>query len=317
MINILANDGIHPDGKLLLEEADYAVNTQKIPQEKLASAIEPYHVLIVRSATKVTRDIIDAGKNLKIIARGGVGLDNVDVAYAKEKGIAVFNTPKASSRAVAELAFAHLVSLSRGLQRGNREMYSGDFKLLKRDLEKGRQIAGRTLGIIGFGRIGQELAKIALGIGMKVVAHDPFVEGAEIGIRIHAFPDLKLCVQLHTTVLQEVIQTADFISLHIPGGDKPVIGTPEMQLMKTGACLINTARGGVIDETALLEFLNNGKLGGAGLDVFVDEPYPRKELLQHPLVSCTPHIGAATIEAQSLIGLELADMILAFFGDDK
>lgn len=317
MIKILANDGIHPDGRLLLEEANYIVDDQKIPQDKLAEKIGDYQVLIVRSATKVNKDIIDAGKNLKVIARGGVGLDNIDVDHARAKGIEVFNTPNASSRAVAELAIGHMITLSRGLQRGNREMATGDFKQLKKELETGYQLRGRTIGIVGFGRIGQEVSKIALALGMKVLAHDPYVQEAEIAIQLNAFEDMKVVVRIRTVPFEELLRHADFITLHIPGGNDPVIGKAEMQKMKDGAMIINTARGGVVDEQALLEALESRKIGGAGLDVFVNEPTPNPALLKHPLVSCTPHIGAATLEAQSYIGLELADKILAFFGDDK
>ncbi|MEQ1744672.1 MAG: D-2-hydroxyacid dehydrogenase [Saprospiraceae bacterium] len=318
MIKILANDGIHPDGKLLLEEANYHVVTDKIPQEELAARIEAYDVLIVRSATKVTREIIDAGKKLKVIARGGVGLDNIDVAYAQSKGLAVYNTPKASSRAVAELAMGHLFSLARMLQRGNRELASGgDFKKLKKAFETGFQLRGKTFGILGFGRIGQEVAQMALGLGMAVRAHDPFVPEAEIGIKMYGYDDLKLCVQIQTEPFERVIRESDFLSLHLPGGGGAIIGAAEIEKMKDGVILINTARGGVIDEEALLAALDSGKVGGAGLDVFENEPTPREALLKHPQVSCSPHIGASTMEAQSYIGMELADKIIAFFGDDK
>jgi D-3-phosphoglycerate dehydrogenase len=318
MVKILVNDGIHPDGRLLLEEANYLVDEDKIPQEDLVSRIAEYDVLIVRSATKVTKAVIDAGKNLKIIARGGVGLDNIDVEYAQSKGIQVFNTPRASSRAVAELAFAHLFSLSRMLQRSNRELASGgDFKKLKKDFETGFQIKGKTLGIVGFGRIGQEVAQIALGIGMRVRAHDPFVSEAEIGIQLKEYEDIKLCVKVSTDSLDKVLRESDFITIHIPGSGKPSFGAAEFAKMKNGVFLINTARGGVIDEEALLAALESGKVGGAGLDVFENEPTPREVLLKHPGISCTPHIGASTVEAQSYIGMELADKILAFFGDDK
>ncbi len=318
MIKILANDGIHPDGKLLLEEANYQVITDKIPQEDLAAHIEQYDVLIVRSATKVTRAIIDAGKNLKVIARGGVGLDNIDVEYAQSKGIAVYNTPKASSRAVAELAIGHLFSIARMLQLGNRELASGgDFKKLKKAFETGIQLRGKTMGILGFGRIGQEVAQLALGMGMDVRAHDPFVQEAEVGIRLHRYEDMKLCIRIQTESFERVIRESDFITLHLPGGGGPVIGTAEIEKMKDGVILLNTARGGVIDEEALLAALQSGKVGGAGLDVFENEPTPREALLKHPKVSCSPHIGASTMEAQSYIGMELADKILAFFGDDK
>ena len=316
MVKILVNDGIHPDGRLLLEEANYLVEEDKIPQEDLASRIAEYDVLIVRSATKVTKAVIDAGKNLKIIARGGVGLDNIDVEYAQSKGIQVFNTPRASSRAVAELAFAHLFSLSRMLQRSNRELASGsDFKKLKKDFETGFQIKGKTLGIIGFGRIGQEVAQIALGVGMRVRAHDPFV--SEVGIQFQEHDDIKICVKVRTESLDKVLRESDFITIHIPGSGKPSFGAAEFAKMKTGVFLINTARGGVIDEEALLTALESGKVGGAGLDVYENEPTPREALLKHPAVSCTPHIGASTVEAQSYIGMELADKILAFFGDDQ
>lgn len=318
MVKILANDGIHPDGRLLLEEADYIVEEDKIPQEVLAERIADYDVLIVRSATKVTKAVIDGGKNLKIIARGGVGLDNIDLEYAQQKGIQVFNTPMASSRAVAELAIAHLFSLSRMLQRSNRELATGgDFKKLKKAYETGFQIKGKTIGIVGFGRIGQEVAKIALGLGMSVRAHDPFVQDAEVGIQLNDFEDLKLCVKISTESLDKILRESDFISFHIPGSGKAAITAVELAKMKNGVFLINTARGGVIDEEDLLAALDSGKVAGVGLDVFENEPTPREALLKHPNVSCTPHIGASTVEAQSYIGMELADKILAFFGDDK
>ena len=318
MIKILANDGIHPDGRLLLEEADYIVDDDKIAQEDLPERIAEYDVLIVRSATKVTKAVIDGGKKLKVIARGGVGLDNIDLEYAQAKGIQVYNTPMASSRAVAELAFGHIFTLARMFQRSNRELATGgDFKKLKKAFETGFQIKGKTLGIVGFGRIGQELAKIALGIGMSVRAHDPFVNDAEIPILLNDYSDIKLGVKVRTEPLDKVIRESDFISFHIPGINKPLITADELAKMKTGVFLINTARGGVIEEEALLAALDSGKVAGAGLDVFENEPTPREQLLRHPLVSCTPHIGASTVEAQSYIGMELADKILAFFGDDK
>jgi len=318
MVKILANDGIHPDGLLLLEDANYVVDTNKIAQENLPAAIADYDVLIVRSATKVNKAVIDAGKKLKIIARGGVGLDNVDVEYAQSKGIQVFNTPQASSRAVAELATAHIFTLARMLQRSNHEMLSGgDFKKLKKEFEAGFQIKGKTLGIVGFGRIGQELAKIALGLGMHVRAHDPFVSEAEIGIQIGDHQDLKLSITIDTEPLDRVLRESDIISIHIPGIGKPLLGGAELEKLKTGAVVINTARGGVIDEAALLAALNSGKIGGAGLDVFENEPTPLEALIHHPRVSCSPHIGASTVEAQSYIGMELAEKIIAFFGDDQ
>jgi D-3-phosphoglycerate dehydrogenase / 2-oxoglutarate reductase len=317
MVKILANDGIHPDGRLLLEEAAYIVDEDKIPQEQLVSRIGEYDVLLVRSATKVTKEVIDAGKNLKVIGRGGVGLDNIDVEYAQSKGIAVYNTPAASSRAVAELAMSHLFSLARMLQRSNREMAGGDFKKLKKNFETGFQVKGKTLGVVGFGRIGQEVAKIGLGLGMHVRAHDPYVQEAEIGIQLHAYPDMKLSIKIATESLDRILRESDFITLHLPAIGQPLIGAAELSKMKNGTFLINTARGGIIEEEALLAALESGKIAGAGLDVFENEPTPREALLRHPLVSVTPHIGASTMEAQSYIGMELADKIIAFFGDDK
>jgi D-3-phosphoglycerate dehydrogenase len=318
MIKILANDGIHPDGRLLLEEADYIVDEDKIPQDELPGRMAEYDVLIVRSATKVNKAVIDAGKNLKVIARGGVGMDNIDLEYAQSKGIQVYNTPMASSRAVAELTIGHLFALSRMIHLSNREMANGgDFKKLKKNYETGFQLRGKTMGIVGFGRIGQEVAKIALGIGMRVRAHDPYVQEAEIGIQLASFEEIRVGVKITTESLDKILKESDFISFHIPGGNLPLIGASDLAKMKKGVFLINTARGGVIDENALLEALDSGKVGAAGLDVFENEPTPKEALLKHPKVSCTPHIGASTVEAQSYIGMELADKIIAFFGDDK
>ena len=318
MIKILANDGIHPDGKLLLEEAAYQVKQDKIPQSELVHKIGDYDVLIVRSATKVDREIIDAGKKLKVIARGGVGLDNIDVEYAQSKGIEVYNTPNASSRAVAELTFAHLFCLARMLQLSNQELPAGgEFKKLKKAYASGFQLQGKTLGIIGFGRIGQEVAKMALGLGMEVRAHDPKVSEKEIGIQLYRYDDLTFNVMVQTEPFERVIRESDFITFHLPGDNKPIVGREELGKMKDGVYLINAARGGVIDEEALLEALESGKVGGAGLDVFENEPTPRETLLKHPKVSVSPHIGGNTVEAQSYIGMELADKIIAFFGDDK
>jgi D-3-phosphoglycerate dehydrogenase len=317
MIKILANDGIHPDGRLLLEEADYLVDENKIPQEQLKDKIGDYDVLIVRSATKVTKEIIEAGTKLKVIARGGVGMDNIDLDFARSKGIQVYNTPMASSRAVAELTIGHIFALARKIHLSNREMPSGDFRKLKKNYETGTQLRGKTLGIIGFGRIGQEVARLGFGIGMNVLAHDPYVTDASIGIRINMFEDLSLEVKVRTEPIERVLREADIITFHLPGGSAPLIGKAEIETMKNGVVLINTARGGVIDEEILLEGLQNGKIGGAGLDVFENEPTPKAALLNHPNVSITPHIGASTVEAQSYIGMELADKIIAFFGDDK
>lgn len=317
MVKILVNDGIEADGKLLLEEAGYEVNTTKVAQDALIKELPAYDVIIVRSATQVRKELIDACPNLKIIARGGVGTDNIDVEYARSKGIEIITTPAASSQSVAELAMGHIFALARFLHRSNGEMATGDFKKLKAAYAEGIQLKGKTLGIVGFGRIGQELARIALAMGMNVVASDPFIKETDLTISLYNTKDVKLSIHLRSYPLSEVLKTADFISLHTPALNKPLIGADEIASMKTGAIIVNCARGGVIDEDALLAALESGKLGGAGLDAFKNEPNPRADLLNHPKVSVSPHIGAATVEAQANIGLELADKIIAFFGDDK
>lgn len=317
MVKILVNDGIEADGKLLLEEAGYQVDTTHVPQDKLAAVLPEYDVIIVRSATQVRKELIDACPNLKIIARGGVGTDNIDVAYAREKGIEIITTPAASSQSVAELAMAHIFSLARFLQVANREMATGDFKKLKNRFGGGVQLRGKTIGIVGFGRIGQEVARIALAMGMDVMASDPMITETDLSINLYNSKDVKLSVRLRSYSLDETLAKADFITLHTPSLSKALIGADEIAKMKDGAFIINCARGGVIDEDALLEALNSGKLGGAGLDTFKNEPNPRAELLNHPKISVSPHIGAATLEAQANIGLELADKIIGFFGDDK
>lgn len=315
MIKILANDGIHPDGQLLLEEAGYEVHTEKISQEDLPKALPDYDVICVRSATKVRKDLIDACPNLKMIARGGVGLDNIDVEYARNKGIHVVNTPRASSRAVAELVFGHMLTLSRHLHISNRVMPSkgdSEFKAIKK-MTSGIQLGGKTLGIIGFGRIGQEVAKLGLGMGMKVIPCDLVVHEAEIDINVFKSSDVSLSVKLETASFEEVLKKSDFITLHVPGSGKAIIGQDEFDKMKNGVYLINTARGGTIDEEALLDAIDSGKVAGAGLDVFVGEPKPRKELLDHPRISVSAHIGGETAEAQSAIGMELAEQIIERF----
>lgn len=316
MIKILANDGIHPDGKTLLEEANYQVDTEKVAQEDLLEVLPAYDAIIIRSATKVRKELIDACPNLKVIARAGVGLDNIDVDYAREKGIAVYNTPAASSQSVAELVFTHMFNLARFVHRSNRELVLGDsnFKALKKAYSAGIQLRGKTLGIIGFGRIGQEVARIGIGMGMNVLASDPMVGEADIDILLYATKSIRLTVTVETVDFEEVLAKSDFLTFHVPGVGRALVGEKEIAQMKDGAFIINTSRGGIADEDALLAALKSGKLGGAALDVFINEPTPMAELLQHPHVSVTPHIGASTVEAQSNIGLELADKILEHFG---
>ena len=316
MKKILINDGIHPDGQKMLEAAGYEVNTNKIAQEDLAAQLPAYDAICVRSATKVRTDLIDQCPNLKIIARGGVGLDNIDVDHAKGKGIEVINTPAASSKSVAELVFGHLFSLSRFLHLSNREMPAQgatEFKKLKKAYAKGAELRGKTIGIIGFGRIGQETAKIALGLGMNVLPVDLFIKEATITVD---FPqaDFDVEINLPTVDMKEMLANADYISLHVPFLGKPVLGKKEFKAMKDGVIVANAARGGTIDEDALLAALESGKVAAAALDVFENEPTPRADLLNHPRISVTPHIGAATMEAQRNIGLELAEKIIAQFG---
>ena len=314
MRKILVNDGIETSGKVMLENAGYIVDMTKIPQEELVNRLNEYDAICVRSATKVRQEQIDAAPNLKVIGRGGVGLDNIDVEYAKSKGIAVVNTPAASSRSVAELAFAHIYALARFINASNREMpVAGDTKFndLKKQFAAGIELEGKTLGLIGMGRIGQEAAKIAIGSGMNVIAFDPYVEHVtiQIGNSRHNMP-----VTINKSSLDEVLSSSDFITLHVPGVTKPILGQEEFSKMKKGAFVINAARGGVIDEDALLTALNSGHLGGAGLDVFVGEPNPRKDLLSHPKISLTPHTGASTSEAQEKVGGELAAQIISILG---
>lgn len=312
MKKILANDGIDTQGKSILEKAGFTVITDKVAQENLAQAINEnnYVALTVRSATKVRKDVIDACPNLKLIGRGGVGMDNIDVEYAKSKGIQVVNTPAASSHSVAELVFAGLFSMARFTYDSNREMPAkGDtqFDVLKKKYAKGIELGGKTLGIIGIGRIGQSVAKIALGCGMKVIAHDPFIKSVEVPVFIYGAGNIVS--KIETVSLDEVLEHSDFITLHVPSGK--VITKNEIAKMKNGVCLVNASRGGVIDESDLIEALNSGKVAHAALDVFENEPTPRKDILTHPKISLTPHIGAATEEAQERIGIELAEKIIA------
>jgi len=297
-MKILISDGIEDIGKKILKEAGFDVVDKKLTPEELLKEIPDYDAIIVRSATKVTKNVIDAGKNLKVIARGGVGLDNIDVQHAGSKGIKVLNTPGASSISVAELAIAHMFALSRFLHQSNVEMREG--KWPKKEYSKGIELTGKTLGLFGFGNIGKEVAKRALGLGMKVVAYDPVAKQNELNV--------KLCSQ------EEVLKNSDYISLHIPLDKKAgaTITKKEFDMMKKGVVLINCARGGVVSEKDLLEALKSGKVSRAAMDVFENEPpVPEEyELLKHPNVSITPHIGASTVEAQERVGEEIARKVV-------
>ena len=313
-MKVLANDGLATSGIKALENAGVEVILTKVAQEQLIDYINKnsIDVILVRSATKVRKDIIDACPSIKIIGRGGVGMDNIDVDYAKSKGIHVINTPAASSHSVAELVFAHLFGMVRFLHDSNRNMpLDGDTKFneLKKAYAKGIELRGKTLGVLGFGRIGQATAKVALGLGMKVIAYDPYIESATLELEF--FDGQTIFFKIDTISKEEVLQQADFITLHVPAQKEYVISEKEFEIMKNGVGIVNAARGGVIDEVALVNAIESGKVSNAALDVFEKEPTPEVQLLMNPRLSLTPHIGAATSEAQDRIGTELAEQIIA------
>ncbi len=309
MTKILANDGIADNGKKILEEAGFEVHTEKIPQEQLVDELRNYSAIIVRSGSKITKDIIDANTHLKLIGRAGVGVDNIAVEHAETHGIKVINTPAAASLSVAELTIAHLAGAVRFLHQSNKEMPETgheSFKTLKKQYADGIELRGKTLGLIGIGRIGQEAAKIALGAGMHVMISDPMYKEVSLELdQIQAEP--KPSVRISTVSNQEVFSNADFISLHVPAMDKPLIDESAFQQMKAGVGILNCSRGGVIDEEALVDNLNTGHVGFAGLDVFENEPNPNDQLLKHPRVSATPHIGASSVEGQARVAVEIAE----------
>ena len=316
-MKILANDGVSQSGIDVLTEGGFEVITTNVAQEQLINYINENKitVLLVRSATTARKDLIDSCPSLKIIARGGVGMDNIDVEYAREKGLSVINTPAASSSSVAELVFAHLFGGVRFLYDSNRNMPlegESNFKDLKKAYAKGIELRGKTIGIIGFGRIGQEVAKIGLGLGMNVIAADKFMDSAEIEVSLYNGASLK--VSIETISMESVLEQSDFISLHVPAQKDYVIGSKEFGMMKDGSAIINAARGGVIDEVALVSALDSNKLAFACLDTFENEPKPEVKLLMHPKISLTPHIGAATLEAQDRIGEELGQQIISILG---
>ncbi len=313
-MKVLANDGVSKSGQVALEEAGFEVITTTVAQEQLVNYINEHKidVILVRSATTVRKDLIDGCPNLKIIGRGGVGMDNIDVDYARDKGLHVINTPAASSESVAELVFAHLFGGVRFLYDANRNMpLDGDsqFNTLKKNYAKGRELRGKTLGIIGFGRIGREVAKIALGVGMKVIASDKFVEKATI--KVDFYNGQFINVEIETEPMKDILQHADFITLHVPAQKEFVIDKKQLDMMKDGVGIINAARGGIINEVELIKALESGKVAFAGLDTFDNEPTPSVQILMNQKISLTPHIGAATDEAQDRIGTELASQIIS------
>ena len=319
-MKILANDGISKSGIQSLENAGFEVITTKVAQEQIINYINENNVsvLLVRSATKAKKDVIDGCPNLKIVGRGGVGMDNIDVEYARSKGVHVINTPASSSESVAELVFAHLFSGVRFLHDSNRTMpLEGDthFEGLKKAYANGIELRGKTLGIIGFGRIGQAVAKMALGLGMKVIATDKFVGKAEI--KVDFYNGQFINVEIETEPTEDVLKHSDFITLHVPAQDGYVISDNEIAIMKDNVGIINCSRGGIIDEVALVKGLDSNKILFAGLDVFENEPTPAVQVLMNPKVSLTPHIGAATLEAQDRIGTELASQIISLLKTEK
>lgn len=315
---ILANDGISPSGVAKLEAAGYEVITVNVAQEQLPAYLNEHHieVLLVRSATTARKELIDACPNLKIIGRGGVGMDNIDVTYAIDKGLHVINTPASSSGSVAELVFAHLYGGVRFLHDANRNMPlegESNFNKLKKAYANGIELRGKTLGIIGIGRIGQEVARIAAGVGMNVIAHDSFaIAGPQITLDF--FDGQAVTVNIPLVDKDTLLAKADFVTVHVPAQKTYTLDAADFQKMKKGAAVVNASRGGVINEVALVAALDSGQLSFAALDVFEKEPKPEVQLLMHPKLSLTPHIGAATLEAQDRIGTELADQIITLLG---
>lgn len=313
-MKILANDGISPAGEAAVKKFGFEISTEFVAQDDLINTIneQGYSALLVRSATKVRKDLIDACPNLKLIGRGGVGMDNIDVEYARSKGIDVVNTPASSSLSVAELVMAQAFAFSRFLHKSYAEMPNNGaekFKDLKKAYAKGVELRGQTLGIIGMGRIGQALATYALGCGMDVVFHDRSNKSIALSWNIKSYGDVNVTLQAST--LDEVLAKADYLSLHVPAqaDGKAILTSEAFNKMKNNAVVINTARGNSINEKDLLTALDAGTIKGAILDVFENEPTPNSALLKHAKIACTPHIGAATVEAQERIGLELADLL--------
>lgn len=310
---VLANDGISEKGIQLLKEADITVLDARVSAEHLSNFINENNVdvLLVRSATQVRKNLIDECPNLKIIGRGGVGMDNIDVDYAIDKGIYIINTPKASCKSVAELVFAHFFSLTRFLHESNRLMpLEGEtkFNTLKKSFNNATELSGKTLGVIGMGNIGLEVIKIGISLGMSIVAYNrtPKTEN----VKISFFDGQSLHFEIKSVNLDEVLKKSDFISINISNAEKYFIDNEQIVMMKEGVFIANTARGGVLNEVALIDAIERGKVAGAALDVFENEPNPEIEILMNPALSLSPHIGGNTLEAQNRIAEELAEQII-------
>ncbi len=313
-MKVLANDGISKSGEQVLKEAGIEILDNRVAQDHVINFINDNNVdvLLVRSATKVRQDLIDACPGLKIIGRGGIGMDNIDVDYAKSKGIKVINTPNASSKSVAELVFGHFISLARFLHESNRLMpLEGDthFNAMKKSFSNAYELSGKTLGVIGFGSIGQEVVKIGIALGMKIkvltkstktkVLSLNFFDGQSVSFEISSTNDMDA-----------FLKDTDFISINTPKTNNYIIDTPQFEKMKDGVYIVNTARGGVINEVTLNDFIDSGKVAGAALDVFENEPSPELPLLMNPALSLSPHVGGNTVDAQEKIGIELAEQII-------
>jgi D-3-phosphoglycerate dehydrogenase / 2-oxoglutarate reductase len=300
MKKVLITDGMDKNAVAELKKLGFDVTEQFYPEPELIEKIKGFDAVVVRSATKITKPVLDNANGLKLVIRGGVGVDNIEVAHAKSKGIEVRNTPGASSASVAELALGLMFAVAREIPQATASMKAGQWE--KKAFSKGMELGGKVLGLVGMGRIGAQLAQRCAALGMWIMAYDKFPDA----VKNHGFPLVSKA---------EVLEQADFLSLHIPF-DKvagPEIGAAEFGMMKNGVVLVNCARGGVVDEDALLAALNSGKVRGAGLDVYAGEPSPRRDLVDHPKVICTPHVGAATVEAQSRVGGEVVDILKDYF----
>lgn len=312
-MKVLANDGLSTTGINALTEAGITVLENRVAPQHLANFINENQVdvLLVRSATQVRSELIDECPSLKIIGRGGIGMDNIDVEYAIEQGLYVINTPSASCKSVAELVFAHFFSLARFLHDSNRMMpLEGDtqFDNLKKSYAKAVELSGKTLGIVGLGKIGIEVARIGISLGMKIVAYNRTQKTESI--EINFFDGQSLNFEINTVNLEDVLTQSDFISINTSKLSSYIIDEKELSMMKDGVFVANAARGGVINEVALMDAIENGKVAGAALDVFENEPQPELPLLMNPSLSLSPHIGGNTIDAQERIGLELANQII-------
>jgi len=299
-MRILITDGMDKSAIAALKENGHEIVEQFYAPEALGEALRDFDAVVIRSATKIRKAQLDVAKDsrLKLIIRGGVGVDNIDVADAEAMGIAVRNTPNASSNAVAELAIGLMFSCARYISIAGHTMRENKWE--KKAYGKGFELYGKTLGVIGYGRIGKRIGDIAQAIGMNVVAYQR-----------HPKPEYE-CDTMHFVTLEELLANSDIIALSTPSLGAPIINAENIAKMKDGVVIINTSRGGNVDEDALLDALNSGKVKAAGLDVWAQEPTKNEALSCHPAVSCTPHIGASTSEAQKRIGQEIVSIIENF-----